>query len=955
MKQVDLPIRFAKAILLVFVLLGFCRYTWAVPNIWQGPNLGDWNTGSNWSIGFPPDACCDEIATVNNNTTALIAGLVPNANGMVLGTAVADIGGVRIASGGSLTTTAFSGGANGALTIGQAGQGNLAILGGGSLSGTSLSLGGVAGSSILLGDASGLTATLTTSGAATLNRTTDVTGRFVNFSAGGNLTFGGSSTLIGHINHTSLHSALKSAGAANLNGTFKVDFTGVTPTVGNTWDIIDATTINGNFSALDASAAPALPAGQAYAFKRSTGGTNGQLLQLTVEQLLTLRVHRATGAVSIINAGSQPVTIDGYSILSSRGALTGTWNSLQDQTVPNWVETAVTNEDLSELHPQAGGLAITNATPRSLGSPYEVVFPAFGTHPDHLQFEYSTPDGQKRFGAVEYQGTEIHNNFVLNVNPATGQAAFRNDSSFNVAIDGYTIYSTSGSLTPATWNSLQDQGVADWEQAPPAPSATVVSELKADGETMFQEQTGFSLGQLFKTVGATQDLIFEFILEGEDLPRIGTVVYGAFTPPTPPIQGIPGDFNNDGSVDAADYVVWRKTGNLPADYNLWRTNFGRTSGAGSGASGPGAVPEPGTVGTLIFAAVAAIGIRRRPPVLPRHLLFSVAAMVVGIVVFAGKAETALAQELYFEGFDDATLGADTTTNFATIANGIASFDDQSATTRGRFVVRRAAETAFNAPVMTFSFETAGVVTAGAGGNELRFRAGIGTANNTLQSAEFVVEAALFNNGNQGAFQNNGNETMFLIANNQNAPLTFASPIDGSTVMLNAFQYVPYIKDNSTGVFGLIKPIGNFTDPTPAVPGFDDIVRFGIGSSSNAHTGTFAIDDVRVFAGVSFGEPACIPGDTNCDDVVDIESDFEAIRANFRRSPRTRLQGDLTGDNTVNFDDFVQWKGAFLGGGGSLAGVDFSFSDASVPEPASITGLMVAMFTVICCSRRRRRR
>ena len=263
---------------------------------------------------------------------------------------------------------------------------------------------------------------------------------------------------------------------------------------------------------------------------------------------------------------------------------------------------------------------------------------------------------------------------------------------------------------------------------------------------------------------------------------------------------------------------------------------------------------------------------------------SIAAAVLSI---GGLTQPASAQDLYVENFDDATLEADTTTNFAMIANGIASFDDQSTTTRGRFVVRRVAETAFNAPVMTFSFETAAVVTAGAGGNELRFGTSIGNANNTLQSAEFIVEAALFNNGNQGAFQNNGNETMFLIANNQNTALMFASPIDGSTVTLNAFQYVPYIKDNNTGIFGLIKPIGNFTDPTPAVPGFDDIVRFGIGSSSNAHQGTFAIDNVRVVSGVSFGSPECILGNANCDDIVDVENDFETIRLHFRRTVFSR--------------------------------------------------------------------
>ena len=71
-------------------------------------------------------------------------------------------------------------------------------------------------------------------------------------------------------------------------------------------------------------------------------------------------------------------------------------------------------------------------------------------------------------------------------------------------------------------------------------------------------------------------------------------------------------FGNNGTIDAADYVVWRKTGGLPDGYNEWRTNFGRTFFAGSGAGGNGnaAVPEPTTFVMLIVATVG-IRLRRR--------------------------------------------------------------------------------------------------------------------------------------------------------------------------------------------------------------------------------------------------------------------------------------------------------------------------------------------------------
>jgi hypothetical protein len=85
--------------------------------------------------------------------------------------------------------------------------------------------------------------------------------------------------------------------------------------------------------------------------------------------------------------------------------------------------------------------------------------------------------------------------------------------------------------------------------------------------------------------------------------------------------GVAGDYNNDGTVNAADYVLWRKGGTLAnevadpgtvsaADYTEWRARFGNT--AGSGASLDGAsVPEPGSVFVLLIGAFASLGFGRR--------------------------------------------------------------------------------------------------------------------------------------------------------------------------------------------------------------------------------------------------------------------------------------------------------------------------------------------------------
>ena len=73
-----------------------------------------------------------------------------------------------------------------------------------------------------------------------------------------------------------------------------------------------------------------------------------------------------------------------------------------------------------------------------------------------------------------------------------------------------------------------------------------------------------------------------------------------------------GDFNTDGKVDAADYVVWRKTLGDATNYNIWRANFGKPGGgAGTGLTDdPAAVPEPSTLLLLCGLVGAIVGLRR---------------------------------------------------------------------------------------------------------------------------------------------------------------------------------------------------------------------------------------------------------------------------------------------------------------------------------------------------------
>jgi autotransporter-associated beta strand protein len=77
---------------------------------------------------------------------------------------------------------------------------------------------------------------------------------------------------------------------------------------------------------------------------------------------------------------------------------------------------------------------------------------------------------------------------------------------------------------------------------------------------------------------------------------------------------IPGDYNGDGLVNAADYVVWRDNptvvgGGNPAGYNQWKQNFGTGSGSGSFQS-QATVPEPSSFVMLLGAVLLACFGRR---------------------------------------------------------------------------------------------------------------------------------------------------------------------------------------------------------------------------------------------------------------------------------------------------------------------------------------------------------
>jgi hypothetical protein len=116
-----------------------------------------------------------------------------------------------------------------------------------------------------------------------------------------------------------------------------------------------------------------------------------------------------------------------------------------------------------------------------------------------------------------------------------------------------------------------------------------------------------------------------------DIP--GNLEFGLFYTPTSVIMetrieqntiDLPGDYNRDSVVDAADYLVWRdRLGNTASlanddtpgvgqdDYDRWRANFGRAGELITAAAlgSHSAVPEPASA-LIAFVAVLALALRR---------------------------------------------------------------------------------------------------------------------------------------------------------------------------------------------------------------------------------------------------------------------------------------------------------------------------------------------------------
>ncbi|TWT42970.1 hypothetical protein [Botrimarina hoheduenensis] len=190
---------------------------------------------------------------------------------------------------------------------------------------------------------------------------------------------------------------------------------------------------------------------------------------------------------------------------------------------------------------------------------------------------------------------ESSSELLLEVNTTTGMIRLLGSETL---VTGYEIVSEGGLVAEGAsqiWNA-QSGGL-------PLHTNTThrLSDLDLSGTTIGQTR----LGLVYDISKDLQDLKFTWQGALGEATRTGSVTY---------IQGLPGDFNGDGSVDLADYTVWRD-GAAPTNsaYLSWAANFGALANGGSYAMSTPltSVPEPGCwlISVLVVAALSSTNSR----------------------------------------------------------------------------------------------------------------------------------------------------------------------------------------------------------------------------------------------------------------------------------------------------------------------------------------------------------
>ncbi len=289
----------------------------------------------------------------------------------------------------------------------------------------------------------------------------------------------------------------------------------------------------------------------------------------------------------------------------------------------------------------------------------------------------------------------------ITVNTNNGEIRFVNPTASDIDFAQYQIDSPLGLLETgdSEWESLADRGMDGVDGADPGSTiGDTLGELWAESENVGPNTLAelFLLGNStvpaggFISLGSAYDqdalvddenMTFEYFDINEN------AIVSAFVELIAP-EGLPGDFNDDGVVNLADYTVWRNnlggseaalngngddTGGSSgvvdsADYALWKSEFGNSSGAGSLAAGSQTnVPEPGTWALLSIAFVAGVCYRRT-----RTSVAAVrAAFAMLVAILASQSALAATDDRFYSFGEDGAEAAQVNTTLG--SNGILGF------------------------------------------------------------------------------------------------------------------------------------------------------------------------------------------------------------------------------------------------------------------------------------------
>lgn len=302
-----------------------------------------------------------------------------------------------------------------------------------------------------------------------------------------------------------------------------------------------------------------------------------------------------------------------YSVKSGQGNFAANWiNWNSGARFANWLHNGGLSTSDTENGVYDMSISTTAPPPRQAGATYFIP-----TEDEFYKAAYYDPTKGGSGGYWEY-GIQSDSDPTseaptggatsANFKSSTGNY-WQNGSTFDDSLDYRTEV---GAYTNATsYYGLHDIDGLLYQWTEDTKTSSFAGELPAyRGGSWFNgpDSTGASHRNLYSFRGSTSYAWFGL--------RIGSTA--------PVTAGIDGDYNDDGTVDAADYTIWRDNlglsdaalnGNgsgdasglvVSADYSLWSGNYGATSSSSSATS----VPEP-TAAVLMLVATSIMGLYRR--------------------------------------------------------------------------------------------------------------------------------------------------------------------------------------------------------------------------------------------------------------------------------------------------------------------------------------------------------